>query len=291
MATNHLREARSVPLRSTRLFLAWLAGLAGLAGLSMIVSGCAQPPAATDPALRSTPPAISARARADAIGLPASAAPEARNDPWWIARHAALKARAAAAAEVGAVRVVLIGDSITQGWEKSGSEPWHQWIAPLGAINIGIGGDRTPHIVHRIRDGGLDGLARSVRVAVLMIGTNDIGGANATPEATAAGVAACIDAVHDKLPDATVLLIGILPRADRPKEVCDRVGATNAIIRQFADGRRVVYRDHSALFLEADGSISKAIMPDLLHLSAEGYARWAQAIAPEVRSIVSEDPR
>ncbi len=47
-----------------------------------------------------------------------------------------------------------------------------------------------------------------------------------------------------------------------------------------ADGEMVVYQDLSEVFLESDGTISKAVMPDLLHLSGEGYRRWAEAIVP-----------
>ena len=49
---------------------------------------------------------------------------------------------------------------------------------------------------------------------------------------------------------------------------------------RFADGERVVYAEIGDEFLEADGSISPTIMPDALHLSAEGYQRWAKALEP-----------
>ena len=38
-------------------------------------------------------------------------------------------------------------------------------------------------------------------------------------------------------------------------------------------------------FLEADGSISDEIMPDLLHLSTEGYERWAEALEPKLKEL------
>ncbi len=36
------------------------------------------------------------------------------------------------------------------------------------------------------------------------------------------------------------------------------------------------------LLIEADGSISKAIMPDYLHLSEKGYQIWADALLTKV---------
>ena len=47
--------------------------------------------------------------------------------------------------------------------------------------------------------------------------------------------------------------------------------AINQIIRRYADGDRVHYLEVGDQFLEPDGSISEEIMPDLLHLSGEGY--------------------
>jgi len=59
----------------------------------------------------------------------------------------------------------------------------------------------------------------------------------------------------------------------------------NQKIRRLADGERVHYLDLSNEFLNADGTISKEIMPDYLHLSAEGYERWAKAIQPKLEEL------
>ena len=37
------------------------------------------------------------------------------------------------------------------------------------------------------------------------------------------------------------------------------------------------------MFLEDDQTLSRAVMPDLLHLSEEGYRRWAEAIVPVLK--------
>ncbi|MCP4892070.1 MAG: GDSL family lipase, partial [Planctomycetaceae bacterium] len=48
---------------------------------------------------------------------------------------------------------------------------------------------------------------------------------------------------------------------------------------------RVHYLEVGDQFLEPDGTISKAIMPDLLHLSTEGYERWAKALEPKLKEL------
>jgi lysophospholipase L1-like esterase len=37
---------------------------------------------------------------------------------------------------------------------------------------------------------------------------------------------------------------------------------------------------------EADGSLSKKVMPDFLHLSKDGYRRWAMAIEAKVTELL-----
>jgi lysophospholipase L1-like esterase len=61
--------------------------------------------------------------------------------------------------------------------------------------------------------------------------------------------------------------------------------AINQVIRRFADGDRVRYLDLAPVFLEPDGSLSKEVMPDHLHLSAEGYRRWADALEPALLDL------
>jgi hypothetical protein len=41
----------------------------------------------------------------------------------------------------GKIDMVFLGDSITDGWR--GQKAWKESIAPLKALNLGIGGDRT----------------------------------------------------------------------------------------------------------------------------------------------------
>jgi len=44
----------------------------------------------------------------------------------------------------------------------------------------------------------------------------------------------------------------------------------------------------SDLFLmNTDGTISRDVMPDLLHLSEKGYRQWARAIAPTLERLIS----
>ena len=58
------------------------------------------------------------------------------------------------------------------------------------------------------------------------------------------------------------------------------------LIKGFADDKTVFFMDIGAKFLGPDGTLSKDIMPDLLHPNAKGYEIWADAIAPKVKELL-----
>lgn len=197
------------------------------------------------------------------------------DEAWWKQRDRAKRE----AAKQGGFDLVFLGDSITQGWEGAGKEAWQQHFGSLKALNLGFGGDRTEHLLWRLTRNQM-GPSRP-QAAVILIGTNNTGHLMQPPEEIAAGVGEVLRALREKSPKTKVLLLGILPRGGSPSDPM-RVNneQVNNLISGMADGEKVVYQDLSEVFLESDGTISKVVMPDLLHLSGEGYRRWAEAIVP-----------
>jgi N-acetylglucosamine-6-sulfatase len=122
------------------------------------------------------------------------------------------------------------------------------------------------------------------RAAVLMIGTNNTGHQMQDPEQVAEGVRRILEILGERAPETKVLLLGIFPRGRWPMdEMRQNNVAINQIIRRFADGDRVRYRDIGDVFLAEDGSLPREVMPDLLHLNESGYERWAEAIEPTLK--------
>jgi N-acetylglucosamine-6-sulfatase len=190
----------------------------------------------------------------------------------------------------GTAEVVFLGDSITQGWEGKGKAMWEQHFAPMKAANFGIGGDRTEHVLWRLANGNFDGL--KPKLVVLMIGTNNTGhqgreGYACSAQQTADGVKEILAVLEKKCPEAKVLLLGIFPRGpDAMDKFRVQNEETNAIIKGYADGKRVFWKDLGSVFLANDGTLSKEIMPDLLHLNEKGYQMWAEAILPDVTALM-----
>jgi lysophospholipase L1-like esterase len=207
-------------------------------------------------------------------------------DAHWLARHEAFVRQA----QQGGMDVLFLGDSITDFWRTRGSNVWNRYYAPLHAANFGISGDRTQHLLWRIDHGELDGI--HPKVVVLMIGTNNTGKErdgqtirNTVPEVIQ-GIQAVVADIRSKLPESKILLLGIFPRGNLDDPQRAQVAVINTVIAKLDDGRRVYYLDLTPHFLEPDGSLSRAIMPDLLHPSERGYEIWAEAMQPTLEALL-----
>ena len=209
---------------------------------------------------------------------------------WWLPRHEEKLAEARKLVAAGhGPELVFIGDSITQGWEKEGREVWQRHYAGYHALDLGFGGDRTENVLWRLQHGELDGLAP--KVAVLMIGTNNTGHRAEDPSTTAAGIKRLIGEIRQRLPDTKVLLLAVFPRGEQPGDplrvINERV---NRIIASEADGRSVHFLDINAALTDPDGTLSKEVMPDLLHPNAKGYAIWQREMQPLLQELLGRSP-
>ncbi len=136
----------------------------------------------------------------------------------------------------------------------------------------------------RIENGALVGIAP--KVIVVMIGTNNLGLHNDTPESVTKGVEAILQTLHRRQPQARVLLLGLFPRDQQPDTKHRRnIADINARLTKLADGRAVRFLDLGGKFLSPDGTLAKEIMPDYLHLSEKGYATWAEAMEPVLAEL------
>jgi lysophospholipase L1-like esterase len=199
----------------------------------------------------------------------------------WMKRHESFNQRVAR----GNVDLLLIGDSITHGWEGRGKKVWAKFYGKRNAVNLGVGGDRTQHVIWRLDNGNVKNI--SPKAAVIMIGTNNSG--SNSPQEIADGLAAITKQLREKLPKTKVLLLGVFPRGANKDDARRKVNEkANAIFKKLADGKDVHYLDIGDKFLEPDGTLTRKIMPDLLHLSEAGYTIWAESIEPTLKKLMGE---
>jgi lysophospholipase L1-like esterase len=221
----------------------------------------------------------------------------------WMQRHDKINERA----KQGDVDLLFIGDSITQGWEGPGKGVWEKYYGNRKAMNAGIGGDRTQHVIWRLENGNIEGI--HPKLAVIMIGTNNSNKTDNTAEEIADGIKTIVDKVREKMPETKVLILAVFPRGEVPKLKPDMSDEDKAkaiakrdvtmtqreknakaswLASQLADDNTVFYMDIGDKFLDDNGNLTKDIMPDFLHPNAKGYEIWAEAIEPKVKEIVGE---
>jgi lysophospholipase L1-like esterase len=198
----------------------------------------------------------------------------------WMARHHAMNTRA----QQGHVDLIYVGDSIVEYYEQQGKDTWDRYYAPRQALNLGISGDRTQHVLWRLDHGNIDGIVP--KLAIVMIGQNN-GGHN-TAEEIGAGVTAIVQKIRAKLPTTKILLLAIFPRRAKPTAERAVLAQASRIAATLADNHTIFSLDINQIFLRTDGSIPAELMPDFEHPSAEGYRLWAEAIEPTVATLMGD---
>jgi lysophospholipase L1-like esterase len=160
----------------------------------------------------------------------------------WMKRHESFNERV----KKGNVDLIFIGDSITQGWEGKGKKVWDEFYGKRNAVNLGISGDRTQHVLWRLDHGNVEGI--KPKAAVIMIGTNNSG--SNTSEQIAEGVKAIVEKLKEKLPETKILILAVFPRGANKDDARRKVNAgANELIAKLADDKQVFYLDIGPKFL------------------------------------------
>ena len=219
---------------------------------------------------------------------------------WWADRH---KAILAAVARHPDPHVVLIGDSITNNYDKAKTpdenfQPtWQTFYAPRRALNLGFSGDTAANVLWRLQHGEVEGL--HPKVAILLIGTNDTGAAGRSAAEAERGIDAVIADLEGRLPQTKILLLGILPSAVSDAKSAADAAVDRYLASAYGENSRVTYLDIGSIFLAADGHLDAALYYDPrlpqhykpLHPDTVGQRRMAEAIEPTLAAMLGEPPR
>jgi lysophospholipase L1-like esterase len=178
--------------------------------------------------------------------------------------------------------VLFLGNSLTEGW---GPASWATSLAPRGVLNAGISGDFTDHVLWRLDHGNLDG--PPPKAVILLIGTNDLA-AHRSPELTADGIRANLVLLRQRLPEARILLLGLLPREEFADAPLRRAAAqVNKLISDCVDGEHIVYAEIGDVLLDSDGWLAAALSTDWLHFNESGYALLASRLEPVLDRVLA----
>ena len=190
--------------------------------------------------------------------------------------------------------VVFLGDSITQSLSGAGDRvahtegtgPFHRDFGPSKAINLGVSGDRTEHLLYRIEHGALAFM--DPKVIVLQIGVNNVAAAGHTAHETVAGIKAVVASLREHEPQAKVVVCGPFPvgaTPDDPRRVC--INAIHDQLKSLNKEKSALYVDLRMAFLDVRQRPNDNMAGDALHITPAGKDAWLSVIYFSVMDLLS----
>ncbi len=174
--------------------------------------------------------------------------------------------------------VVLLGDSITQGW----GEDFSAWFPGMKIANRGISGDTSRGVLIRLQEDVLD---LDPAAVVLLIGTNDLE-EKATPETIAANVKLILAEMERRAPQMPIILCQVFPSSASKSRPSDKIKKLNQLYADAVRGdERVILLETWPLFATAGGDAIPSEFPDLLHPNMAGYDKWVAGLRPILATL------
>ncbi|WP_353227929.1 GDSL-type esterase/lipase family protein [Novosphingobium sp.] len=177
-------------------------------------------------------------------------------------------------------RVVLIGDSITEGWISTDPA-----LFTADVVDRGVSGQTSVQIMARFYQ---DVVRLHPRVVHILCGTNDIAGNTGptSPDAFANAVLAMVDMARA---NHIAVVLGSIPPAGafgwRPGfRPATQITAFNQWLRDLARQRGLVYADYHSAMADAADAMKPWLSSDGVHPNAAGYA----LMLPIARAAIAE---
>jgi lysophospholipase L1-like esterase len=174
------------------------------------------------------------------------------------------------------IRTVFFGDSLVRRWEEHPTL-WQRFFAPFEPANFGVGADRLEHMKWRLLNGELEGI--DAETVLFLGGTNNLEDQEST--AIASGITELVSIIAEKLPQARIILLGLLPRNRNSsgRSYRQQIRSVNQALATWAAANQIVFADLTDL-LSSDGeSLDPQLSDDGLHLNGRGYERIGPPLA------------
>jgi len=244
----------------------------------------------------------------------ASAKPTQRVE-YWQHREAVVNASIADAEKLRAVKLLFVGDSITDFWllddipwakgQQCGRKIWNESFNQPGSENfgldLGVSGDRTEHTLYRLLPrsqggaGNIDAPELQPEFIMVMIGINNLSDDEPVVDSMFEGIRAVVLAVHERKPMSRIILQSLLPIPDEVKnsEVVRPVNQRLAVLANSEPFASFVsFLDLYPAFVDASGKEIVRYFNDGTHPSEDGYRVWRDQLVPFLSKIrsTSESP-
>jgi lysophospholipase L1-like esterase len=178
--------------------------------------------------------------------------------------------------------VVLVGDSLTEGFGNGGRQARFLPTLASRTLNRGIGGDRagSPRgVLDRMQASVFDCQASHV---FLLVGVNQIGREGRGIAGTARDYESIVKQIRKRLPQVKLIAVTTPPTRGRFAHLNDPIQRYNLRVREIAGRHDVPVLDLHGLLAGPDGSMPADMTRDGLHFNDLGYAIYGREIERRV---------
>ena len=187
---------------------------------------------------------------------------------WWSGNQFAAENKALKPALPGKPRIVFMGNSITESWQKFDSV----FFSNNAFVNRGISGQTTPQMLLRFREDVID---LQPAVVVILAGINDI--AENTGPTTLENIFGNIASMAElaRINHIKVVISSVLPAFDFPWrpgiKPAEKIAALNAMLKSYAAKNNFVYVDYYSSMVDERKGLQTQFTYDGVHPNLAGY--------------------
>ena len=182
------------------------------------------------------------------------------------------------------VKVVFLGNSITQGWREKRPE----FFDEHGFVGRGINGQTSSEMLVRMRQDVID---LHPQVVVILTGTNDIAQNNGyiSLEHILGNIISMCELAHAN--HIQPVLCSLLPArrfywTDRIPDAPVLIEKMNAMIREYAQANGIPFVDYWSKMAAEDGGLLPGLSDDDVHPTPAGYQIMEPLILQTLESLV-----
>lgn len=187
------------------------------------------------------------------------------------------------------IDLLLIGNSITQSFggnrrnfinSRTGAEAAKTYFKDLVWMNAGISGDRTEHILWRLKNGSYE--KSNPKTVILTIGVNNFPFNNA--KEIVSGIEKVVELSKAKFKNSKIILLGPLPTGIDPStDRRQKYNDIHKLLSKLKMPKNVSYQNIISLFTDEKGFLKENYYSgDGIHLKLDGYNVWAKYLKENI---------
>ena len=186
-------------------------------------------------------------------------------------------------------RIVLMGDSITEGWSLM--DPG--FFKNNNLINRGISGQTSPQMLIRFKQ---DAVHLQPKLIIINAGTNDVAGNTGptTPEMIIDNITSMVEIGLKNSIDvalSTILPVSKYGWNDIVEDAPERISKVNNALKKYAQEKKLLFINYYSALVNENKGMKSAYADDGVHPTKEGYEVMAFVLKNTLSGIKLKTPQ